>query len=98
MDQVLARHVADLVYLERPQAFLARLEALDVVELAAHMDRDPLVPVRPVGLQPLLAPVAHSLLSVVSAETPVRFYTSTRARSEERRVGKECRSRWSPYH
>src|SRR3712207_7613369 len=24
--------------------------------------------------------------------------TSTLARSEERRVGKECRSRWSPYH
>jgi len=23
---------------------------------------------------------------------------TTRARSEERRVGKECRSRWSPYH
>src|SRR2546429_2360956 len=23
---------------------------------------------------------------------------ATRARSEERRVGKECRSRWSPYH
>ena len=23
---------------------------------------------------------------------------STIARSEERRVGKECRSRWSPYH
>src|SRR5687768_18146910 len=23
---------------------------------------------------------------------------STSARSEERRVGKECRSRWSPYH
>ena len=22
----------------------------------------------------------------------------TKARSEERRVGKECRSRWSPYH
>ena len=22
----------------------------------------------------------------------------TGARSEERRVGKECRSRWSPYH
>ena len=25
------------------------------------------------------------------------FYEST-TRSEERRVGKECRSRWSPYH
>ena len=24
--------------------------------------------------------------------------TSTHRRSEERRVGKECRSRWSPYH
>ena len=23
---------------------------------------------------------------------------STLQRSEERRVGKECRSRWSPYH
>ena len=24
--------------------------------------------------------------------------TDTEERSEERRVGKECRSRWSPYH
>ena len=28
-----------------------------------------------------------------------RFLESTaKLRSEERRVGKECRSRWSPYH
>src|SRR2546426_3817399 len=26
------------------------------------------------------------------------FWESNRERSEERRVGKECRSRWSPYH
>ena len=26
------------------------------------------------------------------------FFTETAQRSEERRVGKECRSRWSPYH
>ena len=26
------------------------------------------------------------------------IYTPARSRSEERRVGKECRSRWSPYH
>ena len=25
-------------------------------------------------------------------------FLGTSARSEERRVGKECRSRWSPYH
>ena len=26
------------------------------------------------------------------------IFHATVARSEERRVGKECRSRWSPYH
>ena len=26
------------------------------------------------------------------------YKSSEAARSEERRVGKECRSRWSPYH
>ena len=26
------------------------------------------------------------------------YGTMTPVRSEERRVGKECRSRWSPYH
>src|SRR3712207_9248894 len=33
--------------------------------------------------------------------SPAIFYfrpASRPARSEERRVGKECRSRWSPYH
>ena len=30
-------------------------------------------------------------------EATVR-YKGDRSRSEERRVGKECRSRWSPYH
>ena len=25
-------------------------------------------------------------------------FAQSRSRSEERRVGKECRSRWSPYH
>ena len=28
----------------------------------------------------------------------IRLATHEWARSEERRVGKECRSRWSPYH
>ena len=26
------------------------------------------------------------------------MYIGSTGRSEERRVGKECRSRWSPYH
>ena len=28
----------------------------------------------------------------------VQFLIDKKTRSEERRVGKECRSRWSPYH
>ena len=32
------------------------------------------------------------------AVTEVRLQTLFYKRSEERRVGKECRSRWSPYH
>ena len=34
-------------------------------------------------------------------EISLEFYNATSLkskRSEERRVGKECRSRWSPYH
>ena len=29
---------------------------------------------------------------------PDRYTNGMLYRSEERRVGKECRSRWSPYH
>ena len=31
-------------------------------------------------------------------ESARRWYDYLQTRSEERRVGKECRSRWSPYH
>ena len=34
----------------------------------------------------------------VTAETIRRDLAVLDDRSEERRVGKECRSRWSPYH
>src|SRR3712207_2224838 len=39
------------------------------------------------------------LLAIVAAVGLVAFATAACGpRSEERRVGKECRSRWSPYH
>src|SRR5450432_868737 len=37
-------------------------------------------------------------LSLAQEETLIRFINNLTDRSEERRVGKECRSRWSPYH
>src|SRR3989442_14618835 len=33
-----------------------------------------------------------------SAQSPLSHAYAATTRSEERRVGKECRSRWSPYH
>ena len=37
-------------------------------------------------------------LKEISEKTGLHPSTTHRIRSEERRVGKECRSRWSPYH
>ena len=34
----------------------------------------------------------------ITEDTPGVTRDRLRSRSEERRVGKECRSRWSPYH
>ena len=41
-----------------------------------------------------LVAVAGSLVPLI----PKLFFRLSRYRSEERRVGKECRSRWLPYH
>src|SRR2546422_399578 len=49
----------------------------------------------------LVLPSDVPLLSAETLERLVGHHASTGAaatRSEERRVGKECRSRWSPYH
>src|SRR3712207_7402038 len=37
-------------------------------------------------------------LATLREELPDRVRHVDEVRSEERRVGKECRSRWSPYH
>ena len=41
----------------------------------------------------VLLPVTHR-----QAKENQAFSINLNPRSEERRVGKECRSRWSPYH
>ena len=42
----------------------------------------------------------HALMGENGAgkSTFIKVITGVHKRSEERRVGKECRSRWSPYH
>src|SRR5690349_24830982 len=44
---------------------------------------------------PIFFPLASTRTTSFSRASPCAFCV---ARSEERRVGKECRSRWLPYH
>src|SRR4029077_21294441 len=53
------------------------------------------------GVQTCALPISATLglLIVTSVVVPLASpYSYGAQRSEERRVGKECRSRWSPYH
>ena len=53
----------------------------------------------PLGIKIAFTPVGIWIaLVVVSLPFIVRAVQPVTTRSEERRVGKECRSRWSPYH
>src|SRR5260370_34092585 len=52
-------------------------------------------------IRPLATPVLGGMVSSLAhvlIVTPVVFLWLRERRSEERRVGKEGRSRWSPYH
>src|SRR5256884_9736092 len=53
--------------------------------------------VRAAVMASVVPPVTQGLCEAVERATTVRPVVVD-GRSEERRVGKECRSRWSPYH
>src|SRR2546422_9634281 len=46
----------------------------------------------------LVRSVIRTRLNLEMADVPAMVGLAEQLRSEERRVGKECRSRWSPYH
>ena len=84
--------------LDRPEA-QTRWELLDVLSEMARVD--------PGCVEEAFGGAEASLFdedSSIARLAAFRFLTSYGAtsgklcRSEERRVGKECRSRWSPYH
>src|SRR5262245_33735018 len=57
----------------------------------------------PTKIRPRLSPpFSDAITAFLASQDEVRRFLRTYAnidlRSEERRVGKECRSRWSPYH
>ena len=73
-----------------------RLRAL----LGYAMERSPFHARRLAGLDPTTFEVADlaRIPVMTKAEMMAEFGHVVTGRSEERRVGKECRSRWSPYH
>src|SRR2546430_14844710 len=48
--------------------------------------------------QSLKANVDNTGLAAANAANPLYYDSGLISRSGERRVGEECRSRWSPYH
>ena len=85
-------------------ACLQRLRPILMTTLAAILGAVPLMLStaegaemrQPLGLTIIGGLIFSQILTLYT--TPVVYLYLDRARSEERRVGKECRSRWSPYH
>src|SRR2546425_11081169 len=60
--------------------------------------RRPLLMISPSASSPDLSGVNPYIFRVCPTDLSHGAQLARYARSEERRVGKECRSRWSPYH
>src|SRR3972149_11062457 len=69
------------------------LKANNVAELVAYAKANP---GKVAYASPGSGTTAHLAMELLKAKTGVNMVHVPR--SEERRVGKECRSRWSPYH
>ena len=75
---------------------IAFLRKLPKAELHLHLE-GMLTPERVTALAQKYS-VALERREVEARYNPRGFSQFLELRSEERRVGKECRSRWSPYH
>src|SRR6266542_2246685 len=98
-----ARRVEVLQRIDRPSHFAVLATWKDQKAFEAHRAAAPMTELRD-KLQAVLASPnderSHQGLSVAPPVTGAGtvFVVTHVVRSEERRVGKECRSRWSPYH
>ena len=77
-----------------------------IIEDEAYVARMLADSLRVDGHEPIIALGAEQGLAMIEREDPQAVFldlvmpdvSGLEVRSEERRVGKECRSRWSPYH
>src|SRR5690554_737273 len=91
-QDVMSGHAGDIV-----QAALDAHPFLQTAQRHTHQKLLLLVVSQYVGLLPLLLQPAIHLFDRSVVKSLDRL-ACLLARSEERRVGKECRSRWAPYH
>ena len=89
-QKVMRRRTSLEKAVERQQGFETSLSDAEVLFEFAETDEASLKEV-----QTLLEKLGPE---VSAAEIEMLMSGENDARSEERRVGKECRSRWSPYH
>src|SRR2546426_12691814 len=78
-----------------PAAFSGRATVVDATVLGIRTVISDTGPLPPSGGAQDATLLSASVPGLLTAEV---LHASTVGRSEERRVGKECRSRWSPYH
>src|SRR5574341_808198 len=70
----------------------SKLEQITLVEELAYYDP-------PTSLLAAVSNLAsYPIETFANPEQKQKYVPKIASRSEERRVGKECRSRWSPYH
>ena len=84
-------------YLALASFFLQNRE-MDTIESDRFISTARLRYALALALFPETATLLHREIEAVLEEFEFVPQVSTFERSEERRVGKECRSRWSPYH
>src|SRR3712207_2391796 len=88
--------IVDFVFKHGSAAIKDLAELFDVSLITIHRDLDELE--RQGMLRKLRGYVTVQPSSLFESTVTYRLGVAKKERSEERRVGKECRSRWSPYH
>src|SRR3712207_9232782 len=103
--RIWARHLRERYQAQNPRSWMMRFHSQTAgVTLTAQQPMNNVVRVAYQALAAVLGGTqslhTNSMDETLAlpTEQAVQVALRTQQRSEERRVGKECRSRWSPYH
>ena len=96
LRQELEDHVVE-IEIEESQQLNAMFSNMGIEEMGINF-QDLLGNIMPKNKKKKKVTVAEARRLLTAEEAAQLVDMDTTTRSEERRVGKECRSRWSPYH